>query len=129
MPLSYAVFEAEQLVRVSATGIVGSDDIPTMNSSLLADRDIRRGMRLLVEAENVQPDLTFTDLNKAAGTLRTLAEKGVSHIAIVTDTTHVYALAQVFAAFALGSSVPIKVFRSSGEADEWLKSHLEGLAS
>lgn len=81
MPLSYAVSEAEKLVRVSATGIVNSDDLPLMTSSL------------------------------------------------VTDTTHVYALAQVFAAFVPASTPTVKFFRTCGEAGAWLKSQSKGLPS
>ncbi len=122
MPLSYVVSEAEQLVRVVASGSVTSDDLPRMTSSLIADRNILPGMRFLVEAANVDPDLTFTDLRNAANALRNLNDKGVADMAIVTDTAHLYALAQVFAVFAPASTVAVKVFRNGDEAMAWLKS-------
>ena len=122
MPLSYAVSEREMLVRVTANGSVTSDELPRMTSSLIADSTIRPGMRFLVEAAEVVPDLTFTDLRNAAGALRDLNEKGIEEMAIVTDTTHIYALAQVFAVFAPASTVTVKVFRNNDEAMTWLES-------
>ncbi len=120
MPLSYAISDVERLVRVNATGSVKSEDLPPMSSSLAADTKIVPGMRFLVEAEDVEPDLTFSDLRNAADILSKLNAKGVSEMAIVTDTTHVYALAQVFAVFAPASSVDVKVFRKRSEAMRWL---------
>ncbi|MBA3646160.1 MAG: STAS/SEC14 domain-containing protein [Gemmatimonadaceae bacterium] len=122
MPLSYVVSDAEQLVRVVASGSVTSDDLPRMTSSLIADSNILPGTRFLVEAANVDPDLTFTDLRNAAVALRSLNEKSVADMAIVTDTTHLYALAQVFAVLAPASTVAIKVFRNGDEAMAWLES-------
>ena len=120
MPLSYAISDSERLVRVNATGSVTSDDLPQMTSSLASDTKIVGGMRFLVEAADVQPDLTFSDLRSAAGVLSALNAKGVHEMAIVTDTTHVYALAQVFAVFAPPSSVDVRVFRDRTEAMRWL---------
>lgn len=120
MPLSYAISEVERLVRVSATGSVTSEDLPTMTSALVADTKILPGMRFLVEAADVEPDLTFSDLRNAALILSDLKAKGVREMAIVTDTAHVYALAQVFAVFAPASSVDVKVFRSRSDATRWL---------
>jgi hypothetical protein len=121
MPLSYAISAVEKLVRVSATGSIMSEDLPRMASSLIADTDIGPGMRFLVEANKVQPDITFTDLQNAAGTLSQLREKGVRMMAIVADTTHIYGLAQVFAVFVPPVSVDVKVFRKLSEATAWLK--------
>ena len=120
MPLSYAISNSERLVRVRATGSVTSDDFPPMTSSLATDTNILPGMRFLVEAADVQPDITFSDLRNAAGVLPSLNAKGVREMAIVTDTTHLYALAQVFAVFAPPSSVDVRVFRERAEAMRWL---------
>lgn len=120
MPLSYAISDSERLVRVNATGSVTSDDLPPMTSSIAADTKILPGMRFLVEAADVEPDLTFSDLRNAAGVLANLNAKGVHEMAIVTDTTHVYALAQVFAVFAPPSTVDVRVFRERAEAMRWL---------
>lgn len=129
MPLSYAVSPKEKLVRVSATGAVHSDDLPRFTASLVEDRGIGKGMRFLVEATDVEPDITFTDLRNAAGVLRDLKVKGVESMAIVTDTTHIYALAQVFAVFAPAATVEVKVFREIAEALKWLKNPLGSKAS
>jgi hypothetical protein len=129
MPLSYAVSQKEKLVRVSATGAVHSDDIPRFTASLVGDGGIGKGMRFLVEANEVEPDLTFTDLRNAAGALRDLKVKGVDTMAIVTDTTHIYALAQVFAVFAPAATVKVKVFREIADALKWLRNPLESTAS
>ena len=129
MPLSYAVSGPEQLVRVRASGAVTSEDLPRLASSLAGDDDILPGMRFLVEAADVDPDITFTDLRNAAGVLTSLYEKGVSDMAIVTDTTHVYALAQVFAVFAPPATVSVKVFRTLPDATAWLKAQAERTVS
>ncbi len=129
MPLSYAISPNEKLVRVSATGAVHSDDIPKFTASLIGDAGIGRGMSFLVEANDVEPDLTFTDLRNAAGALQDLKAKGINTMAIVTDTTHIYALAQVFAVFAPAATVDVKVFRDISEALKWLKNPLEAKAS
>lgn len=121
MPLTYAVSHPEKLVRVNATGPVNSEDLPAMTASLVADEAIGPGMRFLVEAEHVEPDLTFTDLRNAATALTNLNAKGVSEMAIVTHTTHVYALAQVFLTFAPASTIDVRVFRRLPEALAWLK--------
>lgn len=117
------------MVRVSASGLVTSDDLPRFTASLIADSAIVSGMRFLVEAEDVDPDLTFSDLQNAASALKALNDKGVADMAIVTDTTHVYALAQVFAVFAPPASVAVKVFRTLTEAMAWLKARTKRAAS
>ena len=122
MPLSYAISDMERLVRVNATGSVTSDDLRPLTSSLTADKNILPGMRFLVETAEVEPDITFTDLRNAAGVLTDLNAKGVRAMAIVTDTTHVYALAQVFAVFAPPATVEVRVFRERSEAMGWLDS-------
>lgn len=129
MPLSYAISDVERLVRVKASGPVTSEDLPPMTSSLVAETKILPGMRFLVEAADVEPDLTFTDLRNAAAFLANLNAKGVREMAIVTDTTHVYGLAQVFAVFAPASSVAVKVFRDRTTAMHWLDNGKEGTAS
>jgi hypothetical protein len=121
MPLSYAVSREEKLVRVRVTGSFVSEDMPKPASSPVADIEFGPGWRYLVDATDVQPDVTFTDLQNAAGGLTRLKEKGVGVMAIVTGTTHVYALAQVFAVFAPPLSVDVKVFRRLSEATAWLK--------
>lgn len=42
-------------------------------------------------------------------------------IAIVTDKTHVYALAKVFAEFTHLSPIKVKVFRSAADGVSWLR--------
>lgn len=121
MSLSYAVSREEKLVRVKVTGNFLSEDMPKPESSPVADVEFGPGWRYLVEATDVRPDVTFTDLQKAAGGLTRLKEKGVEVMAIVADTTHVYALAQVFAVFAPPHSVDVKVFHKLSEATAWLK--------
>ncbi len=121
MPLSYAISDIERLVRVNATGSVTSEDLPPMSSSLAADNNILPGMKFLVEAEDVEPDLTFSDLRNAADTLSKLKAKGVREMAIVTASMHLYALAQVFAVFTPPMSVDVRIFRNRSDAMQWLE--------
>lgn len=121
MPLSYEISEAEKLIRIHATGPVNSDDLPPMSATLAEDPGIRPGMRFLVEASDVAPHLSFTDLRNAAQLLSTLRKKGVRKMAIVADTAHIFALAKVYAVFAPPAAVDVEVVRDLASAMRWLE--------
>jgi hypothetical protein len=126
VPVKYRISTEENLVLVTATGLVTRLDMDDLHCRLIADREIRPGMRLLLEAAKVDSQLSFSDLQEIAGRLSEIFERGIGKVAVVADSTYVYSLAKTFAIFAANEPVRMKPFRRRDEAIAWLDSAHSG---
>lgn len=122
MALKYEVSPDNKLVTITASGALTRQDFDDLRSSLLTDERIGGEMALLLDADQADAQLTFTDLQEIAGRLQQIFDKGIGRVAIVARSTFVYSLAKTFGVFAATEPVRVKPFREVGEAVEWLQS-------
>jgi hypothetical protein len=122
VPVNYAVSTEDNLVLVTARGLVTRADMDDLHYQVLADPQIRPGMRMILEAASVDSQLSFSDLQEIAGRLGEIFERGIGKVAVVADSTYVYSLAKTFAIFAANEPVRMKPFRGREEAIQWLDS-------
>lgn len=122
MPVNYTISTEENLVLVTATGVVTRDHMDGLHHQMLADTRIEPGMRLIFEAGDADARLNFTDLQEIAERLSGIFDRGIGKVAVVADSNYVYSLAKTFAVFAANEPVRMKPFRKREEAIEWLNS-------
>lgn len=122
MPVNYAISIDDNLILVRASGLVRRSDMDDVHHQVLADPQIRPGMRLILEAANVDSELSFSDLQEIARRLGEIFERGIGKVAVVADSTYVYSLAKTFAIFAANEPVRMKPFRLREDAIQWLDS-------
>lgn len=120
MPISYSVAPVHKIVLVTATGICGREDMDTLRARLLTDDRIVPGMRMLLEATEVESLFTFTDLQEIAARLEGLFSKGINRVAVVADSRFIYSIAKTFRVFADNQPVQVCAFRKLEEAEGWL---------
>ena len=126
MPVNYAISNEDLLILVTARGLVRRSDMDDLHHQVLADPQIRPGMRMILEAASVDSELSFSDLQEIAGRLSEIFERGICKVAVVADSTYVYSLAKSFAVFAANEPVRMKPFRQREEALQWLDSSHAG---
>lgn len=122
MPVNYSISNENDLILVTARGLVRRSDMDDLHYQILADPQIRPGMRMILEAASVDSQLSFSDLQEIALRLSEIFERGIGKVAVVADSTYVYSLAKTFAIFAANEPVRMKPFRRREEAIEWLDS-------
>jgi hypothetical protein len=122
VPVKYTISAEQNLVVVTASGVVTRPDMDDLHHRLVADPEIRHGMRLILEAGDVDSQLSFSDLQEIAARLSGIFERGIGKVAVVADSAYVYSLAKTFAVFAANEPVRMKPFRRREEALEWLNS-------
>lgn len=122
MPLSYTLSSARKLILATAAGVVAREDMDQLRGQLLGDERIGGDMRLLLDANDADPKLTFTDLQEIAGRLQGLFDKGISRVAIVAESSFIKSLAKTFCVFAENAPVRVQPFATTDDAVLWLQS-------
>jgi len=119
MPIDLT-FDEPAVVKVTASGVVTFADIALALDELLADARIVPGMSMLSDARGVTSLPSTAELRLIARDLKPLRDRGITRIAIYTDSTFVYGVVRMFGVFAEAVNLKIGAFRHAADAEQWL---------
>jgi hypothetical protein len=121
MAITYKIFPNERLIRVSATGIVRSNDMDGFVDALLADPALEPRLRVLYDARYSEPDIPILQLAEVAGRVQRLMDRGVLRVAMVAESKIATRMAKTFAVLARSLGTDIEVFTELHTAEAWLQ--------
>lgn len=113
-------FQEPATFTVRAAGSVTYDQVQVLLSELRTHPQMCAGVSIIVDARDVESVPTTSELRVIAVDLKTVFDRGLEAVAIVSDQTFVYGVARMFAAFAEALGENVHAFRCSNEARAWL---------
>jgi hypothetical protein len=121
MPISYTISRKDRLIRAVATGITTAPDLHKLIDSLLADPELRPGLRGLYDASEAEPDITILELAEVAGKVRELLKRGLGRIALVAQSPATYRVSKTFTVLAQAIGIDVDVFTELSDAEAWVE--------
>ena len=121
MALTYTISRDERLAKAQASGIIGAEEINRILDAVVADPELKPGVRGLVDAREAEPDVTVLQLAEIAKRVHKLIDRGLGRIAIVVESRASYRVAKTFAALARALGIEVDVFTDIGAAEAWLE--------
>lgn len=106
------------LVRVS--GETSGRELTAGLRAIMADPDFSPAFSALIDLRMVEKTPSVGELRELAITVRAAATVTGARRAIVTEHEVFYQVAQLFELFTAGAASRYRVFRSMGEAEDWL---------
>jgi hypothetical protein len=120
MPITYTISREERLIKAYATGVIRAEDLHPFLDALLADPDLKPGLRGLYDASDAAPDITILELAEVANRVLRLARRGLGRIAIVAQARATYRVAKTFSVLARAVGIDVEVFIDFPSAEAWL---------
>ena len=121
MAITYTISRRERLAKATATGIVGAEEINRFIDAVLAEPELRPGVRGLVDAREAEPDITILQLAEVASKVLKLIDRGLGRIAIVVESRAGYRVAKTFSVLARALGIEAEVFTELRAAEAWLE--------
>jgi hypothetical protein len=121
MPITYTISREERLIKAYATGVIRADDLHPFLDALLADPDLRPGLRGLYDASDAAPDITILQLAEVASRVLQLINRGLGRIAIVAKMSATYRVSKTFSVLARALGIDVEVFTEHHAAEAWLE--------
>jgi hypothetical protein len=119
--MPFVVEKADPItIRVHVSGKVTYAEVQVILAEVMS-HGLRPGTQILVDALGVTGTPDASELRSIVRDLVPMIDAGLVAIAIVTDG-FVYGVARMFSVFAQAVDLDVAVFRSMGEATEWLDS-------
>jgi hypothetical protein len=120
MAITYTI-SRERLAQAHASGIIGAEEINRFIDTVLADPELKPGVRGLVDAREAEPDITILQLAEVASRVHKLINRGLGRIAIVVESRASYRVAKTFSVLARALGIDVDVFTDIGAAEAWLE--------
>jgi hypothetical protein len=121
MPITYTISRDERLIEAYATGVIRAVDLHPFLDALLADPDLRPGVRGLYDASDAAPDITVLQLAEVASRVLQVVNRGLGRIAIVAKLSATFRVAKTFAVLARALGIDVEVFTERPAAEAWLE--------
>ena len=120
MSIRYRIDLKQEIVYITADGILTDDQLRKFLKKLLRDTDFHPNFNRLADYRAVESfELTGTDVRRLAGAKGTTKSEG-SRRAFVVSSDLAYGMARMFQSLADDSPVTIEVFKDMTEARKWL---------
>lgn len=110
---------------VHASGAVTYEECQRCLDQIVSMQEVGTGTQMLVDAHAVEATPSTLELRAMARDMKPVIERGVKHMAIVTDRQFVYGVVRMFAVFAEVFSLQVNAFRDIASAEEWLDEQRE----
>lgn len=120
MAITYTISRTERLARAFASGVIGAEEINRFLDTVIADPELRPGVRGLVDAREAEPDVTILQLAEVARRVHKLINRGLGRIAIVVESRASYRVAKTFSVLGRALGIDVDVFTDIGAAEAWL---------
>src|SRR3954451_16611156 len=121
MPVHHIVEPKLRLVLISLMGVVTNDDLFQCQAKLLSNPLYEGGFDRLVDASEATKFAVTQDVVRTVA--KTAVQRGMRRAALVGTCDYIYGLMRMYESYAIGADVA--VFRSLGEAYEWLMSAID----
>jgi len=121
MAITYTISRGARLAKAHVSGIIGAEEINRFIDTVLADPELRPGIRGLVDAREAEPDITILQLAEVANKVLRLIDRGVGRIAIVAVSRTSYRVAKTFCVLARALGIEVDVFTDTQAAEAWLE--------
>jgi hypothetical protein len=120
MPVAL-VFEEPSLFIMRAHGVVTYDEVRLAISGMLADSHFRAGAVLFIDNRGVTSTPTIAEVAGIANHFSEVFARGVTKVALLSDSEEVHTVAKMFASFASTVGADARGFRDERKAREWLQ--------
>ncbi|MEJ2570432.1 MAG: hypothetical protein P8Y98_07800 [Anaerolineales bacterium] len=122
MSISYTIDADNNLVVITARGMVKDNDMATYRNELLESPQMSPGMRILTDFRSIQADqFTVDGVNRYIAIDLAHADKlQNTREAIVTDSDIGFGMARVYQSCTSSSGHVLHVFRQIEAAETWL---------
>src|SRR4051794_19869347 len=121
MPVHHIVEPHLRLVLINLIGVITNDDLLECQAKLLSNPLFEGGFDRLVDGSDATKFALTQNAVRAAA--QTAVHRGMRRAALVGTTDYIYGLMRMYESYAFGAEVA--VFRSLGEAYQWLMRHEE----
>ena len=121
MPTTYVIDKEAGILHRTVSGVVTTDELLESFDEALRDPDYRPGMHMLADMREVTTSAHHGDVAKVARYVREhLEEIGPLKAAVVAPTDASFGLIRMLQANLEEDPIELGVFRTIGEAEEWL---------
>ncbi len=121
MPIEYRIDQEHSLVRFEVSDPLEPAQIAGTVQRLLADPELRPGLRILSDHTNLDTPATTKMVKTLPAFLEQLGNNlGRFRCALVVSTTVSYGMGRMAEAYAEDGLAEVRVFRSLDEAEAWL---------
>ena len=120
MPVAIVRSDAHTLLA-RAWGDVTFSEVQRFVGELSRVTQTTGTVAILADCRGIQSTLSTAELRTVARDLRPYLRAGLPGIALVTDSSFMYGVGRMFAAFAELSDARVSVFRDFDEAQKWLE--------
>jgi hypothetical protein len=113
-------FEEPALFILRASRLVKVDECRAAVESVLADPKLRAGFALLIDNRGVTNALPAGEVAVIANDFTRVFARGVTRLALLSDSDEVFAASKTFATFASSVGAEARGFRDEPGARAWL---------
>ena len=120
--MTYTVSQDTNVVKVIVTDLVTLQHCIHFVDDCLSGGRLRPGTQLLIDATNLKPAFSFTDLRNLAAYGKRLVQCGLHSVGIIAASDLVFGLARTFSTYADFEGLKVFTFRTEENASKWLES-------
>jgi hypothetical protein len=120
MAITYTISRDERLAKAHASGIIAAEEMNRFVDAVIADPELRPGLRGLVDAREAEPDVTVLQLAEVAKKVFKVIDRGLGRIAIVVASRASYRVSKTFTVLARALGIEVDVFTDIAAAEAWL---------
>ncbi len=119
MPIALVHADTRTLL-VRVTGDITYPEVQRILDEMSRAMEIHGAVNLLADCRGVTSTLSVPELKVVAEDLRPFVRKGMTHFALVTDSSFMYGIGRMFAVFLELSEANMSVFKDVQSAQDWL---------
>ena len=119
MSVSFRVDRERGIVRGTAEGVVGADDLIRYVDDLADSDAVERDMPRLIDLQHTFLDVTADDCWQIVNRVRHRG-LGPTRLAIVVSDDHSHSIARMYATIAINAHLHAEVFYDVEQAERWL---------
>jgi hypothetical protein len=125
MPIDLVSATADTLL-VRVTGDVTWPEVERILADIEAALETEGAVGILADCRGVRSTISASELRNTAEALRPFIRKGLTHFALVTDSSFMYGIGRMFGAFVELTDAHLSVFRDVESAQQWLDENRPG---
>jgi hypothetical protein len=114
-------FEEPSLFIMRAHGAVTYEEVRLAIRGMLADFRLRAGVVIFIDNRGVTSTPSIAEVAGIANHFSDVFARGVTRVALLSDSEEVHTVAKMFASFASTVGADAKGFRDEQKAREWLQ--------
>ena len=105
---------------VRASGDITFAEVEQLLDEMAEAVEAQSPASLLADCRGISSTISAAELRKAAKELQPFISRGLTHFALVTDSTFMYGVGRMFGAFVELTGATLAMFKDMESAQQWL---------